>query len=441
MSVCTKTQLVAGHALLLFMSVTYLAKTNTRNKSQPFGIRQADRRLHMHVLGKTGTGKSTFLKNMIIQDIKVGRGVCLVDPHGDLSEEIINHIPPHRSRDVVYFNPSDLDFPVGFNVLENVAPAIRPLIASQVVSIFKNIYKDSWGARLEYILYNSILSLLDYENSTLLSIQRLLSDKDFRAQVVAKIQDPVVKSFWNKEFDNYNSDFRQEALSPIQNKVGQFLTSTPIRNIVGQIKSKLDMRFIMDNKRILICNLSKGEIGEDKTQLLGSLIVTKIFLSALQRADQPEEERKDFSLFIDECQNLATPILSSILSESRKYRLNLTLTNQYLDQIPNDIKKSILGNVGTLVSFRLGAPDAVELEQEFAPEFNAIDLENMGKYQICLKLAIDNMVSRPFSAETLPPIAIAMGNNYERIIKTSRERYGTKREIIEDKIRRWYGKN
>jgi len=422
------------------MSITYLAKTNTRNKSQTFGIRQADRRLHMHVLGKTGTGKSTFLKNIIIQDIQEGRGVCVIDPHGDLAKEIIDFIPPHRSRDVIYFNPADQDFPVGFNVLENVAPVIRPLIASQVVSIFKNIYKDSWGARLEYILYNSILSLLDYENSTLLSIQRLLSDKEFRAQVVAKVQDPVVKNFWNKEFDNYNSDFRQEALSPIQNKVGQFLTSAPVRNIVGQIKSKLDMRFIMDNKRILICNLAKGEIGEDKTQLLGSLIVTKIFLSALQRADQPEHLRKDFHLFIDECQNLATPILSSILSESRKYALNLTLTNQFLDQIPMDIKKAILGNVGTLVSFRLGAPDAVELEQEFAPEFSATDLENIGRHQICLKLAIDNMVSRPFSAETLPPIASATNSNRENIIKTSREKYGTRKAVIEDKIKRWYSK-
>ena len=421
------------------MSITYFAKTDFRKESKPFGIKQADRRLHMHILGKTGTGKSTLLKNIIIQDIQQGRGVCVIDPHGDLVEDILNYIPPHRTGDVVYFNPADQDFPVGFNVLENVEPNVRPLIASQVVSIFKNIYKDSWGARLEYILHNSILSLLDYENCSLLAIQRLLSDKDFRSQVVSKIQDPIIKNFWYKEFDNYNSDFRQEALSPIQNKVGQFLTSSPVRNIVGQIKSKLDMRFIMDNKRILICNLAKGEIGEDKTQLLGSLIVTKIFLSALKRADQPEESRKDFYLYIDECQNLATPILASILSESRKYRLNLTLTNQYLDQIPNEIKKSILGNVGTLISFRLGTPDAVELEKEFAP-FNAIDLENIGLHQIYLKMAIDNMVSRPFSAITLPPTAMENKNNRENIIKTSREKYGIRREIIEDKINRWYNK-
>lgn len=438
-SVCNRIWLVAGVATFN-MSITYFAKTDI-NRGQPktFGINQPDRRLHTHIIGKTGVGKSTLLKNLITQDIQNGHGVAVIDPHGDLVEDVLNHIPTHRTGDVVYFNPADQDFPTGFNVLEQVEQSKRPLIASHVVSIFKNIYKDSWGARLEYILYNSILSLLNYENSTLLSIQRLLTDKTFRSQVIAKNSDPVIKNFWLKEYDVYNTDFKQEAISPIQNKVGQFLTSSPIRNIVGQVKSKIDMGFMMDNRRILLCNFSKGEIGEDKSQLLGSLVVTKIFLSALNRASRPEHTRKDFYLYIDETQNVATPILSSILSESRKYRLNLITTNQYLDQIPVDIKKSIIGNVGTLITFRLGSHDAIELESEFAPEFNTVNLENLNRYQIYLKLAINGITSKPFSAVTLPPTPISKTNR-ENIIKTSRQRYAIKRNVIEDKIHRWFSK-
>jgi len=319
--------------------------------------------------------------------------------------------------------------------------SFRPLVASSLISVFKNIWSDSWGPRLEYILYNAVSALLDYESSTLLGIPRLLEDKNFRAQVIEKIQDPIVKNFWLQEYEKYSPDFRKEAISPIQNKVGQFLTSAPIRNILSQVKSKIEMGFIMDNQRIFLCNLAKGKIGEDKTNLLGSLIMTKIFLAGLKRVEQREDSRKDFFLYIDECQSFATNILGSMLSEARKYRINLTLTHQYLGQLSEEVKKSIIGNVGTLISFRLGSHDACELEKEFSPEFKIEDLENLEKYQIYLKLLIDGLPSRTFSAETLPPAKPNKNeSNKENIIKSSRQKYGTERELIEDKINRWLSK-
>lgn len=418
--------------------ISYFANTETRNKRQLFGIRKSDRRLHTYILGKTGTGKSTLLKNLIAQDIRDGNGVGVIDPHGDLIEAVLECIPKKRANDVVYFNPADREHPIGFNFLESVDPTFKPLITSCVISVFKNIWKDSWGPRLEYILYNSVISLLDIENSTLLGVPRLLSDKDYRARVIKGVKDPIVKNFWLKEYERYSLDFQKEAIAPIQNKVGQFLTSPLIRNIVGQVKNKVDPGFMMDNNRIFLCNLAKGKVGDDTVSLLGSLIVTKIYLAALKRADQPENERKDFYLYIDECQNLATSIFSSILSEARKYRLNLILTHQYIDQLTDEIRKAILGNVGTLISFRVGSYDARYLEDEFLPVFNTIDLENIDKHQVYLKMAIDGLGCRPFSARTLPPtLPLKKENNKKNIIKTSRQRYSMKREVIEKKINRW----
>ncbi len=397
----------------LVIALTYMTNTTyfaQKGKSEivKVGIKHNDRRLHTHIIGKTGTGKSTLLKNLIIQDIQNGQGVAVIDPHGDLVEDILDYIPSHRTGDLVYFNPSDHDHPIGFNILEPVEPHKRSLIASHVVSIFKSFWDDSWGPRLEYILYNSVLSLLDFEQSTLLMIPRLLTDQDFRHRIVSKIQNPVLKNFWLYEYECYNNNFRQEAIAPIQNKVGQFLTDTTVRNIVGQIKSKIDMSFLMDNQRILLCNLSKGEIGEDKTALLGSLIVAKIYLSALKRSKQPESQRKDFYLYIDETQNITTKVLNSIYSETRKYRLNLITSNQYLFQLSPSIKEGILGNVGTLMCFRLGSSDALELHKEFAggtiDGYNHRDLEELGRHEICLKVAEDGITSKPFTATALPPI-------------------------------------
>jgi hypothetical protein len=418
--------------------LTIFAETDFRNQHRAFGIRHADRRLPMHILGKTGVGKSTLLQNLVAQDLRNGHGLCVIDPHGDLVRSILDYVPPVRTGEVVYFNPADRDFPIGFNILESVDPSLRPLVASHVISVFKHIWADSWGPRLEFIFHNAVLALLDVEGSTLLGIPRLLADKTFRMRVLAQVRDPVVRNFWLQEYENYNPEFQKEAIAPIQNKVGQFLTSAPIRNIVGQVKSKMEMGFIMDQGRILLCDLAKGRVGEDKASLLGSLLVTKLFLAALRRTDQPEEERRDFYLFIDECQNLATTILAPILSEARKYRLNLVISHQYLGQLDPEIKQAMLGNVGTLVSFRLGAEDAFELAREFAPEVTAQDLENTDKHQVYLKLAVDGLTSRPFSARTLPPaIPSVHEQNRETIIRVSREKYAMRREVIEEKITRW----
>lgn len=419
--------------------ITYFAKTDYRNEEQVFGIKRADRRLHMYLIGKTGVGKSTLIKNLVAQDIHNGHGVAVIDPHGQLIEDVLAFCPSQRTHEIVHFDPAD-DYPIGFNILESVEICHRPLVASQIISVFRNIWQDSWGPRLEYILYNSVASLLDSEGNTLLGIPRLLTDDNFRQRVIRQVRNPLVRSFWLNEYEKYNLNFKQEAIAPVLNKVGQFLADPQIRNIVGQPQSGIDLGFMMDNRRILLCNLSKGRIGEDKTRLLGSLIVTKLFLAALKRTTQPEEARQDFYLYIDECQNLTSEIFASILSEARKYRLNLIIGHQYLQQIPKEIKSAILGNVGTLIVFRLGSEDALELESEFKAKFQAADLENIGKHQIYLKLAIDGVTSRPFSAKTiLPQVSQGFKSNKENIIKTSRQKYGLHREIVEAKINRWLG--
>ncbi len=421
--------------------ITNIAETDFRHTHRVFGIGPEDRRTHTWVLGKTGVGKSTLLKNLIIQDLRRGHGVAVIDPHGELVQGLLDYIPKERTWETIYFNPADQEFPIGFNILEQVAPELRPLVASHVISVFKNIWADSWGPRTEYLLHNAVISLLDVPGSTLLSIPRLLADKDFRARVVAQVHDPVVRTFWLQEYEAYSSDLRKEAISPIQNKVGQFLTSYPIRNIVGQVTSKISMGFTMENQRILLCDLAKGKLGDSATSLLGSLLVTKIFLAALRRVDQPEAERKDFYLYIDECQSLASTILAPILSEARKYRLNLVISNQYIAQLDREeITPAILGNVGTLISFRLGADDAYYLAREFAPEVSAQDLEGTGKYQMYIKLAVNGLTTRPFSARTLAPSEHLSGEqNRETIIKACQQKYGTPRHVIEDKITRWFG--
>ncbi|MCX6766106.1 MAG: type IV secretion system DNA-binding domain-containing protein [Candidatus Moranbacteria bacterium] len=420
--------------------VTFFAKTNFRNEEQTFGIKTDDRRRHMYVIGKTGMGKTNLLEHMAIQDIKNGHGIAYVDPHGDTAEKIIKTIPSNRINDVIYFNPADQDYPIAFNVMEKVDPECRHLVASGLVGVFKKIWADSWGPRLEYILRNAILSLLEYPGATLLGVTRMLVDKNYRIRVVNKLTDPVVRSFWVDEFTKWNERVLQEVVSPIQNKVGQFLSSALIRNIVGQTKSSFDIREIMDNKKILILNLSKGRIGEDNSALLGAMMITKIQLAAMARIDIPEEERKDFYLYVDEFQNFATESFANILSEARKYRLNLTLANQYITQIDEIVRDAIFGNAGTLVTFRVGAVDAEFMEKEFEPIFMLNDLVNLPKYNIYLKLMIDGIAGDAFSAVTLPPIDIRdTEGNAGKVIKVSRERYASSRAEVEDKINRWSG--
>lgn len=420
-------------------NIAVFAQTTYRNEFKKFGIKTDDRRRHMYLIGKTGMGKSTILENMIVDDIRAGHGVAVVDPHGDLAEKIIEYIPSERIQDVVYFNPSDINFPIAFNVVEQVEPHLRHLVASGLIGVFQKLWADSWGPRLEYILRNAILAILDFPGSTLLGVVRMLSDKNYRKRVVANITDPVVKAFWEKEFSGYADKFASEAVSPIQNKVGQFLSSSLMRNIIGQVKSAIDIRDIMDSGKILIMNLSKGRIGEDNSALLGAMMITKIQLAAMSRVDVPEKERRDFYLYIDEFQNFSTDSFANILSEARKYRLNLILAHQYIEQLSEKVKPAVFGNVGTMVVFRVGAADAEELVKEFTPTFTEEDIVNLPKYEMYLKLMIDGIASSPFSARGLPPLSFdEKTGNEQTVINYSREKYASERAIVEEKIMRWH---
>src|SRR3989339_838638 len=419
--------------------INFFAKTNFRNSQVKFGIKTDDRRRHMYLIGKTGMGKSTILENMIIQDIHNGHGVCVIDPHGDLVEKVVDFIPANRINDVIYFNPADLDFPIAFNVLEIVDESERHLVVSGLIGVFKKIWADSWGPRLEYVLHHAISALLEYPGSTLLGIMRMLVDKNFRNKVVDKLSDPVVKAFWVEEYAKYPDKFQSEAIAPIQNKVGRFLSSALIRNILGQVKSSFAMRDVMDNQKILLLNLAKGRVGEDNSALLGAMMITKIQLAAMSRVNIPENERKDFYLYVDEFQNFATESFANILSEARKYRLNLIIAHQYIEQVEENVQAAVFGNVGTLVVFRVGAADAEFLEKEFFPTFTQEDLVNLSKFEIYIKLMIDGVTSEAFSARTLPPVSLAEENldTKDKIISVTRERYARPREVIEDKIIRW----
>lgn len=420
-------------------NITLFGETDFRNQKRRFGIKEDDRRRHMYIIGKTGTGKTTLLENMAIQDIQNGHGIAIVDPHGEFAEKMLDFVPSSRINDVIYFNPADLDFPIAFNAIEKVDAEHRHLVASGLVGVFKKIWAETWGPRLEYVLRNAILALLEYPGATLLGVMRLLVDKAYRQKVVDKINDPVVKSFWVDEFSKYRGNFEVEAIAPIQNKVGQFLTNPLIRNIVGQTKSSINIREAMDTQKIFIMNLSKGKIGEDTSNLLGAMLITRLQLAAMSRVDIPEDERKDFYLYVDEFQNFATESFANILSEARKYHLNLILAHQYIAQIREEVRDAVFGNVGTMVSFRVGAADAEFLEKEFEPEFTVNDMVGLGFAQIYLKLMIDGFSSRPFSARTLPPIRATESSSKEKIVKVSRERYGRSRQEVEEKISRWTG--
>ncbi|MFH1142317.1 MAG: type IV secretion system DNA-binding domain-containing protein [Candidatus Uhrbacteria bacterium] len=414
----------------------YFGRTNFRNSMKKFGIKTDDRRRHMYLIGKTGVGKTTLLENMILSDIYLGHGVGIVDPHGDSAEKILNYIPNHRINDVVYFNPADVNFPLGFNVFETIDPEHRHLIAAGLMAVFKKIWPDVWSARMEHIMNNCILSLIENPGNTLLGINRLLVDRDFRRKIISNIKDPVVKSFWITEYEQWQDKFRSEAIAPIQNKVGQFLSTSLIRNIVGQVKSTINPREIMDERKILIMNLSKGRIGEDSSRLLGGLLISKLQLSVMERVDIPEADRQDFYLFIDEFQNFATESFTNILSEARKYRLNLMMAHQYIEQLDEEVAAAVFGNVGSIIAFRVGAADALKLVTEFAPRFTEEDLVNLPKFNVYLKLMIDGITSEAFSATTLPAIAAATGNA-QKVIDVSRERYATPRSEVEDRIIRW----
>jgi CxxC-x17-CxxC domain-containing protein len=422
--------------------LTYIAQTNFRGADQKFGIKRKDRRQHMYVIGKTGTGKTQFLKNMALQDIENGEGLAIVDPHGEFVEEVLESIPLHRKNDVVYFNPADMEYPVSFNIMDVPDPKYKHLIASGLIGIFTKIWANVWSARMEYILANCILALLDTPGTTLLGIPRMLVDRDYRQKIINNLQDPVVKSFWVNEYEEWESRYRNEAIAPVQNKVGQFLNVSFVRNIVGQSKNTIDIDEIMNTGKILLVNVSKGRIGEDNAAILGAMIITKIQLSAMERVRIPEDERKDFYLYVDEFQNFATDSFKNILSEARKYRLDLIMAHQYVGQLVTDtstaVRDAVFGNVGTMLSFRVGAADAEFLEQEFTPEFLQNDLIRLDNRNVYLKLMIDGITSRPFSARTIDVAPVAKDDEKRNeIIKISRSKYASNLNDVEEEINRW----
>lgn len=417
--------------------VTYFAATDARGQRVPFGIKSKDRDRHMYVIGKTGMGKSTLLENMAIQDIRNGEGLAFIDPHGGTVEKLLDYIPEDRIDDVVYFAPFDLDHPIAFNPMEDVGYDRRHLVVSGLMATFKKIWEDAWSARMEYILTNTLLALLEYPGATLLDVNRMYTDKAFRTKVVDNAKDPVVKDFWVKEFANYGDRYTQEATPAIQNKVGQFTGNPLIRNIIGQPKSSFDIREMMDNRKILLINLSKGLVGETNMRLLGSMLTTRLFLAAMSRADLPAAElakKPHFYFYVDEFQNFANKTFAEILSESRKYKLDLVITHQYVQQMEEEVRDAVFGNVGTTVAFRVGPFDAEVLETIFMPKFTKEDIVALDKRQVYLTLMIDGVGSAPFSAVTIPPIEPPPESYRDQVVAASRARYANERAKIEQRI-------
>lgn len=419
-------------------TVTPIWTTNFRWNNISFGISQDDRRRHMFAIGKTWMWKSVFLENLIYDDIIKWNWVALIDPHWDLAETIISNIPKSRTNDVIYFEPADFGYPIALNMFENVSKELRSNVASWLVSVFKRIFGNSWWPRLEYILRNSIITLLEIPDSTIMSIPLMLTNKSFRRKIISKITDPTMISYWNNEFETMDAKQMTEAINPILNKVGQFLSSPTLRNILCQPKNSFSFRWIMDNKKIFIANLSKWKIWEDSMELLWSLMITKFQIEAMRRADMEESKRKDFYLYVDEFQNFANDSFATILSEARKYKLNLTIANQYISQMTDTIRWAVFGNIGSMVSFQVGPEDAPKMVEAFNKEIvNENDLQNIAKYNIYTKLLIDGMPSRVFSAKTFPPIKTRSDwseQSMENIKKVTREKYAKPVDFVEKKI-------
>lgn len=424
-------------------NLTILGEANFHGRRTKFGVRLDDRRRHVYVIGKTGMGKSTILENMVYSDIMAGKGVGVIDPHGDLIEAILRFTPKERSNDVILFEPSDKDYPISFNMLEAPNPDQRSLVASGLMSVFTKLWPDAFSGRMEHILRNTLLALLENQGSSMLGILRMFGDDAYRAKMVSNLTDPVVKSFWEVEYAGWSDKYRTEAIASIQNKVGQLLTTPLIRNIVGQVKSTLDIRHAMDTGKIVLVNLSKGKIGEDTAAFLGSMLVTKFQIDAMSRADIPEKDRKDFFLYVDEFQNFATKSFATILSEARKYRLSLTMAHQYIGQLmiggsDSSLKDAVFGNVGSIVSFQVGSDDAEPLSLQFEEMAMPKDILSLPKYHAYMRVLIDGIATKPFSVATLPPPRVEGGEDRVDVLRAlSRERYSEKRSVVEEKILRW----
>lgn len=382
---------------------TYFARTNHRNTETPFGIRRADRRNHMYVIGKTGTGKSTLLKTLVLQDIAAGEGLALFDPHGDLAEEVVSQVPSSRSRDLIYLNVPDRSFVWHFNPFAGIPEEKHALATSGMVEVFKKLWPDDWGPRLEHLLRNVVFTLLEAGNASFADIPRLLSDREYRSSLMGKVSNEMVREFWTKEFAGYSPAFRAVVTAPLLNKIGAFLTDPLLHSILTGKRNSFDLRRIMDEGKILVVNLAKGKLGEGPGALLGSLLVSNLSLAGLQRADRPLEERRDFYLYLDEFHTFATLTLATMLSELRKYRLNLILAHQYLSQLEPEVRDAVFGNAGTFISFRVGALDAATVARELSPVFEPDDLLSLPNFSIYLRLMIDGEPSNPFSAKTPCP--------------------------------------
>lgn len=413
--------------------LTILGMTDYRNSAREFGIKMKDRMRHLYIIGKSGVGKSTLLENMIIDDVHEGRGVIVVDPHGELADKIISAVPPERIKDLVILDPSDREYPVAFNPLELISEEYRDTVASAFVGVFKKIFANSWGPRLENLLRNTVLALLHTTEPTMLHVPRMLTEKTFRAQVVAQVTDPVIRDFWVNEFEVWSETARTEAVAPVLNKIGQFLSLSMVRNIVGQPRSTIDIRRVMDEQKVFIVNLSKGKIGEDNMALLGAMIITKVQLAAMSRADVAASERPNSFLYVDEFQNFATDSFASILSEARKYGLGLTMAHQYVAQLTESVRDAVFGNVGTLISFRVGAPDAAVISKEFEPVFGPNDVINLQMARVYVKLLVDGIAANAFSAQTMPPKELDFDSTGEARA-FSRDRYARPRLEVEAMI-------
>lgn len=414
--------------------VSLFGLTNYRGQHKKFGIKRADRGRHLYVIGQTGTGKSFLLQLLALSDLYHNQGIAVVDPHGDLATDIMSYVPEHRIKDVVYFNPTDRDFPVAFNPMEVSDEAMKHDTASELVGVMKRMF-ESWGPRLEHILRFTILALLDYPDATMLGITRMLTEKEFRKKVVKEIKDPVVKAFWVNEFASWNDKFANEAVAPVLNKVGAFIANPLIRNVIGQPKSTINFRKIMDEGKILVVNLSHGQIGEVNAGILGALIVTSIQLAAMSRANVDKSERRAFYLYVDEFQNFATDSFATILSEARKYNLCLTVANQFMSQMPDTVREAVFGNVGSMITLRVGAGDSAFLAKYFEPTFEPGDLVRLNNQEMFISMSIDGEKAPAFSGRSLrmPP---ADQSHLDAIVANSRATYAVRREDVEDQIHR-----
>jgi hypothetical protein len=422
-------------------SVCYYGMINVDGQTKTFGIQDIDRSRHMYILGKTGMGKSTMLKNMCLQDIYNGKGVCFVDAHGETVQYILDRIPLARKNDLIYINPADIDYPIGINVMSAEKDEQTFLICSGIISVFKRIWRGMWSTRMEYILNNTLLALLEQPNCTLLGVVKMLSDENYARQVVGQTKNPMVKNFWTREYANFHEKYKQEAVAPILNKIGQFFSNEMMRNILGQKESTISFREIIDTKKIVLINLSKGKIGEDNSNILGSLIVNKLQLAAMSRVDTPEDEREPFNLYVDEFQNFTTDSFASILSEARKYGLNLVLAHQYISQLTetgNDsVRAAIFGNIGSITVFQVGPEDAIRLVLEFEPDLTRGDLINLNKAQIAVKLSVKGKTSKPFLAQTIPDMFNDFGGKIDLMIEASRKTYSSNRELVSNNINQY----